>query len=90
MEQQEFSVLLKDRGFPDPVLVKYPANGSLDQHSHPFEVLGLVIDGAMTFIIDGIQTEYRVGDVFHLSHKQQHAERYGPYGVKYLAGRKRL
>ncbi len=88
MTQTEFLILLKERGFPDPVLVEYPANGSLDRHEHPFEALALVIDGSLVLTVNNVETEYKVGDTFHLKYQEQHQERYGPNGVKYLAGRK--
>jgi hypothetical protein len=39
-------------------------------------------------MIDGRETLYRPGGVFHLAHAQEHCERYGPAGVRYLVGRK--
>jgi hypothetical protein len=42
----------------------------------------------MTITIDGVKSDYSVGDVFHLKHRQPHQESYGPIGVKYLASRK--
>lgn len=88
MNQTEFYELLAHQGFPEPILVEYPANGSLDTHTHNFEALALVINGSMTIIIDGVKSDYSVGDVFHLKHQQPHQESYGPIGVKYLASRK--
>ena len=36
MNQTEFYELLAHQGFPEPILEEYPANGSLDTHTHNF------------------------------------------------------
>lgn len=88
MKQDDFLKMLIKEGFPEPVLVVREQSGSLDKHSHPFEVKALVIQGQIDIVIDGAQRTYRAGDVFHLLHSQEHAERYGAEGVRYLASRK--
>ena len=89
MNKPEFLALLKERGFPDPVLVEYPANKGLDIHTHNFEALALIIEGSMSITTDGVRSNYSVGDIFHLKYQQPHEESYGPRGVKYLASRRR-
>jgi hypothetical protein len=42
----------------------------------------------ITLEIEGRETVYRTGDVFHLALGERHVERYGPAGVRYLVGRK--
>ena len=88
MNSEQFLQSLRLDGFPDPVEVQQPPNGQLDIHEHPFEVKALVLEGAITIVIDGLSKIYKVGDIFHLEFKQPHAESYGPRGVKYLASRK--
>lgn len=88
MQHEQFLQQLSELGFTEPVLVQYPENGYLDQHSHPFEVWALVVEGSLKIQIDGIDHAYYVGDVFHLDFAQPHSEYYGSNGVKYLASRK--
>ena len=88
MNTAQFLQALQAQGFPDPVEVRQPPNGHLDIHEHPFEVMALVIEGSIHISIEGINTTYGIGDVFHLTCKQPHAESYGVDGVKYLASRK--
>jgi len=50
-------------------------------------VQALILDGYIEIDIAGETKKYEVGDVFQLAFEQEHAERYGPQGVKYLASR---
>jgi quercetin dioxygenase-like cupin family protein len=88
MTKEDFLNLLQIEHFPEPVLVKQPANGSLNTHTHPFEVKALVIDGSIEIEVDSNRSTYAVGDMFHLTHAQPHKESYGANGVQYLASRK--
>ena len=88
MTKEEFLNLLQTENFPEPVLVKQPANGSLDVHTHPFEVKALVVDGSIQIEVDGKRSNYEIGDMFHLNHSQPHKESYSSTGVEYLASRK--
>lgn len=88
MSRDEFLELLRLKDFPEPVLVEQPANGYLDVHTHDFEVMALITEGAITINCDGVESVYGAGDMFHLQLKQPHTERYGTSGVRYLASRK--
>jgi quercetin dioxygenase-like cupin family protein len=87
MTPEEFAAGLRQRGFQDFVVVERPC-GSLELHTHPFESQALILAGEITLVIEGHEKLYRRGDVFHLDHAQEHSERYGPQGVRYLVGRK--
>jgi len=86
INQTTFEALLKEKGFPAPVLVERDA-GELGPHRHDFEPMALVLDGEIEIEIIGKTTVYRSGDVFHLEPNQLHSERYGVKGVRYLASR---
>ena len=88
MTKEQFLQLLQQEGFPAPVEVHQIPNGSLDLHTHPFEVKALVIEGSIQIILNGRNVEYHSGDLFQLDFEQAHAESYGPEGVSYLASRK--
>ena len=87
IDHTTFEALLKEKGFPAPVLVECDAGG-LGPHCHEFEPIALVIDGEIAIEINGKTTVYRSGDIFHLEPNQLHSERYGVKGVRYLASRK--
>jgi len=87
IDHTTFEALLKEKGFPAPVLVERDAGG-LGPHCHDFEPMALILDGEIAIEINGKTTIYRPGDVFHLESNQLHSERYGVKGVRYLASRK--
>ena len=87
INQTTFEALLKEKGFPAPVLVERDAGG-LGLHCHDFEPMALVLDGEIEIEVNGKTTVYRFGDIFHLERNQLHSERYGVKGVRYLASRK--
>jgi quercetin dioxygenase-like cupin family protein len=92
MERQafidQFVAQLQADGYADPVLVQREPNGRLDDHSHPFEAMALVLQGEMRIHAGGEIKIYRAGDVFHLRRGEPHRETYGPDGVEYLSGRR--
>jgi quercetin dioxygenase-like cupin family protein len=87
MDRETFIRTLADEGFPEPVFVTRE-HGETAEHSHPFEAKALVVAGEMHIRVGAEERLYGVGDVFHLGANVPHAERYGPQGVQYLAGRK--
>jgi len=88
MNTAQFIQMLHHEGYPDPVEVQQPPNGFLDNHSHPFAVKALVVDGTIEIEVHGNIKTYVVGDIFQLKFEEVHSERYGPTGVLYLASRK--
>jgi hypothetical protein len=87
MNETQFIEMLQREGYPDPVEVRQVPNGSLTEHTHPFAVKALVIDGSIDISIHGNRKTYSVGDVFRLGFEEPHSESYGPTGVIYLASR---
>jgi quercetin dioxygenase-like cupin family protein len=85
---ETFSRDLARAGFNEPIVVERGPNESLDEHAHPFEARALILEGEITLSLEGRETVYRAGDVFHLPHGARHIEKYGPTGVRYLVGRK--
>ncbi|OWS70949.1 cupin domain-containing protein [Polynucleobacter campilacus] len=87
MNTTQFIELLQQEGYPDPVEVRQTPNGSLGEHTHPFTVKALVIDGSIDITIQGNRKTYSIGDVFQLEFEEPHSESYGATGVIYLASR---
>ena len=87
MNEAQFIEMLQQEDYPDPVEVRQAPNGSLGEHSHPFAVKALVIDGSIVITIQNNRKTYSIGDVFQLGFEEPHSENYGPTGVVYLASR---
>ena len=87
MNETQFIEMLQQEGYPDPVEVRQVPNGSLAEHTHPFAVKALVIDGRIDISTQGNRKTYFAGDVFQLGFEELHSEIYGPTGVIYLASR---
>ena len=87
MNEAQFIEMLQQEDYPDPVEVRQAPNGSLGEHSHPFAVKALVIDGSINITIQDNRKTYSIGDVFQLGFEEPHSESYGPTGVVYLASR---
>ncbi|SEI67712.1 cupin domain-containing protein [Paraburkholderia diazotrophica] len=88
MERDEFIDALKREGFAEIVTVTHDAQGTLEDHAHPFEAKALILHGQLTLRTGDMERVYRMGDVFHLHANENHSERFGPDGVQYLVGRK--
>ncbi|MDO8300231.1 cupin domain-containing protein [Lacisediminimonas sp.] len=86
MTPEEFTEQLSSQGYEVVPVRRGP--GSLDVHTHPFEAKALIVAGEIAITTGDTERLYRVGDIFHLLAGVPHAERYGPAGVEYLAGRK--
>lgn len=87
-KQEVFLNALKKEDFPEPILIVGERSVFLDQHSHPYAVRALVIDGQIDITSSGIKSTYLAGDTFELLAGQPHSENYGGKGVQYLASRK--
>ena len=88
MNRSEFLQMLANKGYPEPVLVEWEPHGSLGEHTHPFAVKALVIDGSIDIVIQGNPKTYSAGDVFELGFEELHSESYSSTGVLYLASRR--
>ena len=77
-----------ERGFPEIRTNQLAPSWHNDEHSHPFDVLALVLDGEITLTVDGKARRYRAGDEFSMKAGCKHVEDAGPKGVRYLVGRR--
>jgi quercetin dioxygenase-like cupin family protein len=88
MDRSAFEARLKTEGFPEIRTNELPPNRHNPEHSHPFDVLALVLEGDITLTVEGKARTYRVGDEFSMKARCPHVEDVGPAGVKYLVGRR--
>lgn len=88
MEAQDFAAILKAEGFAEALTRSLPAGAETPIHTHDFDAKVLVTAGEFTLTRDGIATTHRPGDMFSVPRGHPHAERAGPDGTGYLAGRR--
>jgi quercetin dioxygenase-like cupin family protein len=82
-----FEEQLKAEGYPEVRFNQYQPNHHAAEHSHPFDVHALVLEGEITLTVDGRATRYGVGDDFRMAAGCRHVEDVGPQGVRYIVGR---
>ncbi len=88
MDRSEFEARLQAEGFPEIRINEMPPNRHNPEHSHPFDVLALVLEGDITLTVEGGARTYRAGEEFSMRARCPHVEDIGPDGVKYLVGRR--
>ena len=88
MDRHAFESRLKSEGYPEIRTNELPPNRRNPEHSHPFDVLAMVLEGEITLTVEGAARTYRPGDEFSMKAGCPHAEDIGPAGVKYLVGRR--
>lgn len=86
MDTEQFKSELVRDGFSQAMAGEYhPGLVNLD-HTHPFEVRGLVLSGEMQITGGGSVQHCRAGDVFVMRLGEIHREDVGAQGVRYLYG----
>ncbi len=88
MSRVAFETELQEQGYAELVDRRMEANAVNPEHAHEFDARLLVLEGALTITRDGDERTYRAGDSFAMSAGCRHAERCGPEGARYLAGRR--
>lgn len=88
MDTTRFETGLRADGFEQIEKKQLAAGSSTTEHSHPFEVRALVLDGQISLTVAGEMRTYAEGDVFTMAAGCKHAENIGAQGVSYLVGRR--
>ena len=88
MDPKQFEARLRSEGYPEIRTNQLDPNRHNAEHSHPFDVLALVLDGEITLTAEGRTQTYRAGDEFSMQAGCRHVEDAGPQGVRYLVGRR--
>jgi quercetin dioxygenase-like cupin family protein len=87
-ERDAFEARLRAEGY-DEILTKTLApDVVIADHTHPFDVLALVLDGEATIDCGQGPRTYRPGDLLEVARDTVHSERYGPQGYSFLVGRR--
>ena len=87
MDQKAFEDELKRDGY-DVMTNTTPGAKVNPEHSHPFDVKALVLQGAMSLTRDGKTETYNPGQTFSLPRGCKHFESYEAEGCVSLVGRK--
>ena len=87
MDTHVFESELKRDGY-DVMTNTTPGAKVNPEHSHPFDVKGLVLKGVFTLTRDGKTDSYKPGETFTMERGCLHYESYGPEGAVVLVGRK--
>ena len=87
MDRQTFEAELKRDGY-DVAINTTPGVKVNPEHSHPFDVRAMVVQGAITMTSGSESVTYKQGDAWDLARGCLHSESYGPEGAVVLFGRK--
>lgn len=87
-ERAAFEARLAREGYPDTLVRTLEPDTVIGLHSHPYDVLALVLDGEATIDCGSGPVTYRAGDVLSLAADVPHTEHYGPQGYTFLLGRR--
>jgi quercetin dioxygenase-like cupin family protein len=87
-DEKSFEARLRTEGYPEIRTNQLKPNCHNAEHSHPFDVLALVLDGDITLTVEGKARRYGPGDEFAMKAGCRHVEDVGPKGVRYLVGRR--
>lgn len=87
-EQAAFEARLRAEGYDEILTKSLDPNVSIPVHTHPYDVLALVLAGEATIDCGAGPRVYRPGDVLALDRDVPHTEAYGPQGYTFLLGRR--
>jgi quercetin dioxygenase-like cupin family protein len=89
MDRQSFEDALRRDGYDEIATNTTPGSKHNPEHSHPYDVSAMVIDGALTLSWNGQTRTFKPGETFEMARGCPHAESYGDEGAVTLFGRKR-
>jgi quercetin dioxygenase-like cupin family protein len=89
MDTTQFETELERDGFLEIEMKTVGPNVSIEEHTHPYDVRALVLEGDVTLRFDGKEQTCRAGDSLTMAAGCAHTETYGSRGVTYLVGRRK-
>ncbi len=60
----------------DVLFASYPAETTIQPHSHDTENVGVITQGELILMMEGEETRYQVGDWYHIPANVVHAARF--------------
>lgn len=85
---QAFEAEARNAGYPEVLERRWAPGERVPEHTHPFAVRALVVQGEMWLTIKGLTRHLCPGDRFELARDEPHAERYGDEGAVYWVARR--
>lgn len=85
---ETFSQKARQAGFDEVIERVWAPDTVLGEHTHPFSVDAIVVQGQMWLTVAGQTRELVRGDRFQLDREVPHSERYGPEGAAYWVARR--
>jgi len=85
---EQFAAAARARGFDEVLERRWQPGAVLQEHTHPFAVDALVVQGEMWLSRHGRTLHLHAGDPFVLDAHVPHAERYGDEGATYWVARR--
>ncbi len=58
------------------LFASYPAGTTIDPHTHPTENCGVITEGELILITDGVERRFGPGEWYHLAPEQEHSARF--------------
>lgn len=88
MDRRAFKAELERDGYDEVLTGTTVGPKHNSEHSHPYDVKAMVIDGAITLASEGRSRTFRPGEIFTMARGCPHTETFGPEGAVTLVGRK--
>lgn len=85
---RQFETRSKAEGFDEVLERRWTAHTVVPEHSHPFDVQAVVVDGQLWLTVGKSTRHLREGDEFELARGVEHAERYGVEGCTLWVARR--
>jgi quercetin dioxygenase-like cupin family protein len=84
---ETFKSVALAEGFDEVLERTWAPDTILEEHTHPFAVKALVVQGEMWLTVGGETRHLVPGELFELEYGVPHAERYGATGATYWVAR---
>ena len=85
---ESFATQARSQGFDEVLVREWEPHHVTPEHSHPFDVEALVIQGEFWPPLGGQPRHVQAGDTFKLQRDVMHVERYGAQGAVFWAARR--
>lgn len=87
-EREAFEARLRAEGYEEILTRTLEADLVIPDHTHPYDVLALVLEGEATIDCGEGPRVYRAGDALQVAAGVVHSEHFGPDGYTFLLGRR--
>ena len=88
MDRANFKAALEGDGYEEITTTTTLHERHNPEHTHDYDVRGMVLQGSFTLTMDGRTTTLRPGDIYTMFRDCRHSESCGREGVVTLSGRK--